>query len=48
VSTRRSKPLRAYEDTKNAKIQAYEARVEALEAQLKIYMVVVANVDNGG
>ena len=40
--------LRAFEVAKYAKLKAYEARIEALEAQLKVCMVVVANVGNGG
>ena len=40
--------LKASEAAKDAKIQAHEARMEALEAQLKVYMAVGANMGNGG
>jgi len=40
--------LKAFEAAKDAKIQVYEATIEALEAQLKVCMVVVANMGNGG
>ena len=40
--------LKAFEAAKDAKIQVYEAMIDALEAQLKVCMVVVANMGNGG
>jgi len=40
--------LRAFEVAKYAKLKAYEARIEALEAQLKVCMGTMAKVGNGG
>ena len=40
--------LKVFEAVTDAKIQAYEARVEALEAQLKVSMAAVVNAGNSG
>jgi len=40
--------LKASKAAKDAKIQVYEARIKALEAQLKVCMAMVANMGNGG
>jgi len=43
-----SQALKASEAAKDAKIQAHEARIKALETQLKVCMATVANMGNGG
>ena len=40
--------LKAFEAAKDAKIQVYEAMIDALEAQLKVCMAAVATMGNGG